>query len=48
MADQDQKNDSSSGKDVRAEWQELDFEKISAQDAEATFTGIGGDGGFYS
>jgi len=33
---------------VKAAWQPLGFEKMSARDAEATFSNIGVDGGFYS
>jgi hypothetical protein len=32
----------------RQPWQPLGYDKISAAEAEAGFTGVGGDGGFYS
>lgn len=33
---------------VKSPWQQLDFEKISARDAEATILGTGVDGVVYS
>ena len=34
--------------DKKVPWQALDFEKVPARDAEATFVSVGADGGIYS
>jgi hypothetical protein len=33
---------------ARQPWQPLGYEKISAAEAEAAFSGVGADNGFYS
>ena len=34
--------------DINAPWHALDFEKVPARDAEATFVSVGADGVIYS